>query len=72
MEVLKCLKFPPLISELWGCAEESEHAQLNFRATVTEGVVHGVYTVVTRSSFGVIQRHQTSGGKWTFCHYDTR
>ena len=43
-----------------------------FLATVTEGVVHGVYKVVTRSSVGVIQRHTASGGTWTVRHCDTR
>ena len=37
-----------------------------FLATLTEGVVHGEYKVVTRSSFSVTQRHKVSGGKWTF------
>ena len=35
---------------------------------VTEGVVHGVYKVVTHSSFGVTQRHEASVVKWEFCH----
>ena len=50
MGILKCLKFPPLISEPWVCAEESksEHAQDRFLATVAEGVVHGVYKIVTQ------------------------
>ena len=39
-----------------------------FLATVTEGVVCGVYKVATRSSFGVIERHKVSGGTWTFHH----
>ena len=39
-----------------------------FLATVTEGVVHGVYKVVTRLSFCVICSHKVSGGKWTFHH----
>ena len=39
-----------------------------FLATETEGAVHGVCEVVTRSFFGVIQRHKASGGKWTFHH----
>ena len=43
------------------CADE-------FLATVTEGVAHDVYKVVTRSSLGVTQRHKASGGKYTFCH----
>ena len=43
-----------------------------FLATVTEGVVHDVYKVVTQSSVGVIQRHRTSGGTWTVHHCDTR
>ena len=30
-------------------------------ATVTEGVVHGVYKVVTQSSFGVTRRRKESG-----------
>ena len=33
----------------------------DFLAKVTEGVVHGVYKVMTRSSFSVIQRQQESG-----------
>ena len=43
------------------CADE-------FLAKVTEGVVHGLYKVVTRSSFGPIWQHKVSVGKWTFCH----
>ena len=39
---------------------------------VTEGVVHGVYKVVIRSSFGLIQRHKANGGTWTFRHFDAR
>ena len=39
-----------------------------FLATVTEGVVHAVYKVVTRSSFGVTQQHKVSGGTWTLHH----
>ena len=38
-----------------------------FLAMVTEGVVHGVYKVVTWSPFGVTWRHKASG-KWMFCH----
>ena len=41
-------------------------------ASVTEGVVHGVHKVMTRSPFGVTQGHKASGGKWTFHHCDTR
>ena len=33
-----------------------------FFPTVTEGVVHGVYKVVTLSCFGVIRLHKVSGG----------
>ena len=51
--VLKCLKFLPLILEPWACADKSEHVQMNFLATVTEGVVYGVYKAVTRPSFSV-------------------
>ena len=66
-EVLKCLKF---ITEgmhrgMQACADE-------FLATVTDGVVHGVYEVVTPLSFGVIGRHMASGCKWTFRHCVTR
>ena len=43
-----------------------------FLATVYEAVVHGVYKVVTRSSFGVIRQHKASGGKWMFHHCVTR
>ena len=43
-----------------------------FLAMVTEGVVHAVYKVVTRSSFGVTGRHKASGDKWTFHHCVTR
>ena len=58
MEVLKYLKLPPL--NMYGnlgmhrrmpaCTDE-------FLATATEGVVHGVYKVVTQSSVGVTERH---------------
>ena len=43
-----------------------------FLATVTEGVVHGVYKVVTGSSIGVARQHKVSGGKWMFHYYVTR
>ena len=43
-EILKCLKFPHLNLVLGACAD-----------TVTEGVVHSVYKVVTWSCFGVIR-----------------
>ena len=43
-----------------------------FSAAVTEGVVHGVYKVVTKLYFGVTQQHNSSGGKWTFRHCVTR
>ena len=46
VKVLKYLKFPTLNLLLWACADE-------FLAMVTEGVVHGVYKVVTWSSYGV-------------------
>ena len=47
------------------CADE-------FLAMVAEGVVHGVYMVVTRQSISVTRQHKASGGKWTFCHCVTR
>ena len=31
---------------------------------VIEGWVHGVYKVVTQSSFGVTQRHKVTGVNW--------
>ena len=37
------------------CADE-------FLAMVTEGIVHGVYKIVTRSSFGVTWHHKASVG----------
>ena len=43
-----------------------------FLAVVTEGVVHGVHKVVTRSPFGVIWQHRPSGGKRPFRHSVTR
>ena len=43
-----------------------------FLATVTEGVVHGVYKLVTKSSFSLIWRHKVSQSKWIFCHCITR
>ena len=39
-----------------------------FLPTVTEGVVQGVYKVLTQSSFSATWRHKARGGKWTFCH----
>ena len=39
-----------------------------FLVTVTEGVVHSVYNVVTWLSFGVTQQHKVSGDQWTFDH----
>ena len=47
------------------CADE-------FIATITEGVVIGVYNVMTWSSFDVIRQHKVSGGTWMFRHCDTR
>ena len=43
-----------------------------FLATVSEGVVCGVYKVVTWLSFGVTRGHKVSGGKWTFRYGVTR
>ena len=37
-----------------------------FLAMVSEGVVNGVYNVVTWSSFSVTQRHKVSGGTGRF------
>ena len=39
-----------------------------FLAMETDGVVHSVFTVVTRLSFGVTWQHKASGDKWTFCN----
>ena len=51
------------------CMPRQEQACIDeFLARVTEGVVDSVYKVMTRSSFGVIQRHEVSGGTWTFLH----
>ena len=74
MEILKCLKFPPLNFVLWACIDKREHAQMTVTTltTITEGVVQGVYKVVTWSSIGVTWRHKVSGGKWTFCHCVTK
>ena len=58
-EVIKCCKFLPLNLELWACADK-------YLATVTEGVAHGVYKVVTRSSFRV--PHKAGGGNLKFRH----
>ena len=43
-----------------------------FLAMVTEGVAHGVYKVVTWSSFSVARQHKVSGSKLTFCHCVTQ
>ena len=48
--------------QMRGCTDE-------FLATVSERVVHGVYQVVTRSSFSVTQQQKVSGG---FGHFTTR
>ena len=68
MEVSKHFKFPPLNFIQWVCTDELEQAQMNFLLWVTEGVVYGVYKVVTQSSFDVAWRHKGSGGQWKFCH----
>ena len=47
MEVLKCLKFLPLNL---GMHRRMRAYADEFLVMVTEGVVHGVYKVVTRSS----------------------
>ena len=59
-EVSKCLKFPPRNFVPWACTDEFKHVEMNFFVTVTEGVVHGVYKVVTQSSFGVTQQHKVT------------
>ena len=56
MDVLDCLKFPPLISVPWACADDF----YEFLTMVIEGVVHSIHKVVIRSSFSVIQRHKVS------------
>ena len=48
-------------SEMRSCADE-------FLATIIEGIVQGLYMVVTKLSFGVIWRHKASGDKWIFRH----
>ena len=57
-EVLKCLKFPPLINLTMSGIDDF----FFFFATVTEGVVHIVYKLVTGSSFGVTWQYKVSGG----------
>ena len=57
MAILKCLKFPSLNLVTRACAGE-------FFDTLTEGMVHGVHKVMTRSCFSVIWQHKVSEGKW--------
>ena len=45
---------------------------MNVFDTVTEGVVHSVYKVVTWSCFGVIRQYKMSEGKWRLSLSDTR
>ena len=52
-EILKCLKFPPL--NLVDMHRRIRVFADEFLATVTEGLVHGVYKVVTRSSFNIMR-----------------
>ena len=64
-------KHPPLLHVPW----KFYTAQTKFLDIVTEGVVHGVYKVVTQLSFGERQG-QVSGGKCIFvivsqCHIQT-
>ena len=54
MEVLKCLKFLPLILKLWAW-QTNEACTDEYLPMVTEGAVSGVYKVVTQLSFSVIQ-----------------
>ena len=68
-EVFKCFNiFASEFGMRWACDEKCEHAEMNLLLLVTEGVVHRVYKVITRSSFSVTRRHKASGGKWTFHH----
>ena len=57
-EILKSLKCPALNSVP--------------TTKVSKGMVHGVYKVVTQSSFGVTKRHKVSGGigHFTMCSSD--
>ena len=48
MEVLKCFKFLSLKSVLWACTDKCEPCIDEFLTMVTEGVVHGVYKVMTQ------------------------
>ena len=41
---------------------------MDFFDIVAEGVVHGLYKVVTRQCFSVRWPHKVSGGFGTFCH----
>ena len=41
---------------------------VDFLATVTEGLVHSVYKIVTSLSFTVTCGHKVMRGKWTFQH----
>ena len=60
---------PHIIPKTKGLEESlHEHVQMTFLVMVTEGLVQGVYKVVTRSCFAVILQHKVSGGKWTFRH----
>ena len=67
-EILKCLKFPPLISKNWTLFKMFKISSFEFRTfsmhrrifhVVTEGVVHCSYKVVTQSRFCV--KHMCDG-----------
>ena len=65
MEILKHVKFPRLNLVTRNFVEE-------FFDTVTEGVAHGVYKVVSLSCFCVILQHKENGGKWRLSVSDSR
>ena len=60
-EVLKCLKFAPLILEPLTCANNQACTD-EFLAIVSEGVVNIVYKVVTLLAFSVTLQQKLSGG----------
>ena len=53
-EILKCFKISTSEFGTVGMGRRIRACTNEFLATITEGVVHGVYKVVTRSSFTVI------------------
>ena len=64
-KVLKCFNISASEFGSMGMYRRMQACSDEFLATVTEGVVHGVYKVVIQSSSRVIRQHKVNGGTWT-------